>query len=252
MEPDVVVPGEFDRPECEDPATGGSHLLHLLVAHPVQPAGLGHDARVGGEDPGDVGVDLAGVRAEGGGVVVLKPLVAALEDGDDIRAVIRATGMNSDGRTNGFSLPNQQAQASLLRRVHGAAGIDPNDLCYFEAHGTGTPAGDPIEARAIGEALGRHRSRQLPIGSVKSNIGHLEPASGMAGLLKLIVAFEQGVIPASLHFATPNPTIPFQELQLEVVSEPRPPSKVAPPAAALVAPPPPPAGAAGARAAGIG
>ena len=162
------------------------------------------------------------VRAEGGGVVVLKPLVAALEDGDDIRAVIRATGMNSDGRTNGFSLPNQQAQASLLRRVHGAAGIDPNDLCYFEAHGTGTPAGDPIEARAIGEALGRHRSRQLPIGSVKSNIGHLEPASGMAGLLKLIVAFEQGVIPASLHFATPNPTIPFQELQLEVVSEPRP------------------------------
>ncbi len=162
------------------------------------------------------------VRAEGGGVVVLKPMAAALADGDDIRAVIRGTGMNSDGRTNGFSLPNAQAQAALLRQVYRGFDVDPNDVCYFEAHGTGTPVGDPIEARAIGEALGRHRSRPLPIGSVKSNIGHLEPASGIAGLLKLIVAFEQGVIPASLHFETPNPDIPFADLHLEIVAERRP------------------------------
>ncbi len=162
------------------------------------------------------------VRAEGGGVVVLKPMAAALADGDDIRAVIRGTGMNSDGRTNGFSLPNPQAQAALLRQVYRGFDVDPNDLCYFEAHGTGTPVGDPIEARAIGEALGRHRSRPLPIGSVKSNIGHLEPASGIAGLLKLIVAFEQGAIPASLHFETPNPEIPFADLHLEIVAERRP------------------------------
>ena len=154
------------------------------------------------------------VRAEGGGMIVLKPLRAALADGDAIHAVVRGTGVNSDGRTNGFSLPNPQAQADLLRAVYGRFGIDPDDLDYVEAHGTGTPAGDPIEAAALGEVLGQRRAQPLPIGSVKTNIGHLEAASGMAGLLKAVLAFRAGRVAASLHCETPNPAIPFGGLNL--------------------------------------
>jgi phthiocerol/phenolphthiocerol synthesis type-I polyketide synthase C len=160
------------------------------------------------------------VRAEGGGVLVLKPLGAALADGDDIHAVIRATAVNSDGRTTGFSLPSQDAQAALLEEVYGRAGIRADALVYLEAHGTGTPVGDPIEAAAIGAVLGARRSAPLPIGSVKTNIGHLEAASGMAGLLKLIVALRSRVVPRSLHQHTPNPAIAFAALNLTVVAAP--------------------------------
>ena len=156
------------------------------------------------------------VRAEGGAVLVLKPLRAALADGDAIHAVVRGTGVNSDGRTNGFSLPNPAAQSALLHQVYGRFGIDPEDLDYVEAHGTGTPAGDPIEAAALGEALGARRSRPLTIGSVKTNIGHLEAASGMAGLLKAVLAFRAGRVAPSLHCATPNPAIPFGDLNLQL------------------------------------
>ena len=159
------------------------------------------------------------VRAEGGGFVVLKPLGDAIAAGDPIRAVIRGTGVNSDGRTTGFSLPNREAQAALLGEVYGRFGLDPDDLAYVEAHGTGTPAGDPIEAGALGEMLGRRRKTPLPIGSVKTNIGHLEAGSGMAGLLKAMLVAERGVIPASLHNATPNPNIPFDELNLRLVPD---------------------------------
>ena len=162
------------------------------------------------------------VRGEGGGVVLLKPLAKAIADGDQIRAVIRGAGVNSDGRTPGFSVPGEQAQTELLRRIYAASGVDPNDLCYLEAHGTGTPVGDPIEAAALGAALAQQREAPLPIGSVKSNIGHLEAASGMAGLMKLLAILEQGEIPASLHCETPNPKIPFKELNLSVVTRRRP------------------------------
>ncbi|HET9020062.1 MAG TPA: beta-ketoacyl synthase N-terminal-like domain-containing protein, partial [Acetobacteraceae bacterium] len=162
------------------------------------------------------------VRSEGGVMLILKPLARALADGDAVHGVIHASGINQDGRTNGFSLPSRDAQAALLRRVYDEAGIDPDALCYFEAHGTGTAAGDPIEASAIGEALGRRRRRKLPIGSVKSNIGHLEPASGLAGMLKVLLAFRRGTLPASLNFVTPNPHIPFDALNIEVVTAPRP------------------------------
>ncbi len=162
------------------------------------------------------------VRSEGGVTLILRPLAAALAGGDPVLGVIRATGINQDGRTNGFSLPNGEAQAALLRRVYDEAGIDPDALCYFEAHGTGTAAGDPIEAGAIGAALGRRRRRRLPIGSVKSNIGHLEPASGLAGLLKLLLAFRRASLPPSLNCTTPNPRIPFDALNLEVVTAERP------------------------------
>ena len=156
------------------------------------------------------------VRGEGGGVILLKPLSQALVDGDRIRGVILGSGTNSDGRTVGMSLPSRASQAALLREVYKAAEIDPKDLRFVEAHGTGTSVGDPIEAGAIGDVLGGHQSRPLPIGSVKTNIGHLEPAAGMAGLLKSVMALEHGILPRSLNFETPNPRIDFARLGIAV------------------------------------
>ena len=164
------------------------------------------------------------VRAEGGGVLVLKPLRAAERDGDPIAAVIRGVGINSDGRTQGISLPSAAMQEALLRRVYRKARVAPRNLSYFEAHGTGTAVGDPIEATAIGRAIGlrRPRSQPLPLGSVKSNIGHLEPASGMAGLLKAIAILRHGAIPPTLHQDEPNPDIAFAKLNLAVVKKTQP------------------------------
>src|SRR5205085_3943437 len=108
------------------------------------------------------------VRGEGGAVIIIKPLADALAANDPIRAVIRASGVNSDGRTIGLSLPSEVAQMSLLRTVYRGAGVAPDDLAFFEMHGTGTAAGDPIEAAAVGQSLGQSRSSPLPIGSVKT------------------------------------------------------------------------------------
>ncbi len=157
------------------------------------------------------------VRGEGGGVAILKPLENALADGDAIRAVILASGVNSDGRTVGMSLPSEAAQGSLLRSVHASAGIAPDDVAFFEMHGTGTPVGDPVEAAAVGRWLAQDRSAPLPIGSVKTNIGHLEPASGMAGLIKAALALDRGVVPPTLHCETPSRQIPFDTLNLRLV-----------------------------------
>jgi acyl transferase domain-containing protein/NADPH:quinone reductase-like Zn-dependent oxidoreductase/acyl carrier protein len=157
------------------------------------------------------------VRGEGGGAVILKPLRQALADGDRIRAVILGTGVNSDGRTIGLSLPSEAAQTALIRAVYERAEVTPDDLAFFEMHGTGTPAGDPIEAAAVGRALGQGRREPLPIGSVKTNIGHLEPASGMAGLIKATLALEHGIMPPTLHCEAPNPNIPFADLNLRLI-----------------------------------
>jgi len=159
------------------------------------------------------------VRGEGGGVVILRPLEDALADRDAVRAVIRGTAVNSDGRTIGLSLPSEAAQASLLRSVYARAGVAPEQLTFFEMHGTGTPAGDPIEAAAVGHSLGQRRSDPLPIGSVKTNIGHLEPASGMAGLLKAALALDRGIVPPTLHCEAPNPNIAFDKLNLRLVRD---------------------------------
>jgi acyl transferase domain-containing protein/NADPH:quinone reductase-like Zn-dependent oxidoreductase/acyl carrier protein len=159
------------------------------------------------------------VRGEGGAVVVLKPLARALADHDPIRALIRNTGVNSDGRTTGLSLPSEEAQRRLLREVYEGAGVTADELAFFEMHGTGTPAGDPVEADAVGGALGRNRCETLPIGSVKTNIGHLEPASGMAGLLKAALALERGLLPPTLNCESPNPKIDFKGLNLRLVRE---------------------------------
>lgn len=163
------------------------------------------------------------VRGEGGAVVVLKRLSDALADGDRVHGVITGWGGNCDGRTTGLALPNPHAQEALLRRVYGQAGIAPDELAYLEAHGTGTRAGDAAECLAIGRAIGARRTGgALPIGSVKSNLGHLEPASGMAGLLKALLVVRHRRIPASLHADTPNPDIDFAGLGLEIVTRPRP------------------------------
>ncbi|MBL6076904.1 SDR family NAD(P)-dependent oxidoreductase [Belnapia sp. T18] len=156
------------------------------------------------------------VRAEGGGMVLLKRLDDALADGDAIRAVILGSGVNAAGRTLGLSLPSGPAQARLIEQVLSESGVAPDRISYFEAHGTGTAAGDPLEAGAIGAAIGRHRTEALPIGSVKTNIGHTEPAAGIVGLLKAMLMLERGQIPPSLHHETPNPGIDFAGLGLRV------------------------------------
>ncbi|UJB46163.1 type I polyketide synthase [Streptomyces sp. A1-5] len=160
------------------------------------------------------------VRAEGGGLVVLKRLEDAQADGDRVHGVILGSGTNSDGRTAGISLPNPDAQEALLRTVYEQARVNPDELVYLEAHGTGTPVGDPAECRAVGRALGRRRHvGALPIGSVKSNVGHLEPASGIAGLLKALLVLRHGTAPATLHSQPANPDIDFAGLNLVPVVE---------------------------------
>ena len=159
------------------------------------------------------------VRAEGGVALVLRKASLAHQDSNPVRGMILASDVNSDGHTNGISLPSEASQERLLDRVYSRAGIEPNRLAFVEAHGTGTPAGDPVEAMAIGRSLGRNRAQPLPIGSVKTNIGHLEPASGLAGVLKALLALNHGILPANVNFNKPNPSIEFAELNLAVCSQ---------------------------------
>ncbi|HEX6862059.1 MAG TPA: type I polyketide synthase, partial [Thermoanaerobaculia bacterium] len=162
------------------------------------------------------------VRAEGAGIVVLKPLSAALAGGDRIYAVIRGTAVNQDGATNGITVPSAEAQEEAVRAACRAAGVLPARLQYVEAHGTGTPVGDPIEATALGRVLreGRPASEPCRIGSVKTNFGHAESAAGIAGVIKTALALHHREIPASLHFETPNPDIAFDDLRLRVAARP--------------------------------
>ena len=164
------------------------------------------------------------VRSEGAGVVVLKRLSDALRDGDRVLAVVRGSAVNQDGRSNGLMAPNPAAQMAVLRAAYVNAGVEPRAVGYVEAHGTGTLLGDPIEARALGTVLGRGRPAGDPllIGSVKSNLGHLEAAAGVAGLAKAVLAVSRGVIPANRGYQNPNPHIPFAKLRLKVVADPTP------------------------------
>lgn len=164
------------------------------------------------------------VRAEGCGMVALKRLSDAQAAGDTVLAVIRGSAVNHDGRSSGLTVPNGPAQQAVIRRALSAAGVNPADIDYVETHGTGTPLGDPIEAEALGEALrpGRPADRPALIGSIKTNIGHTESASGLAGLLKVVLALRHQRIPAQLHFRTPSPRIPWSSLPLAVAAEARP------------------------------
>src|SRR6266404_9320 len=161
------------------------------------------------------------VRGEGAGMVLLKRLSRALEDGDPIQGLILGTSINQDGHTNGISLPSPEAQTRLVQDACRDAGIAPEEIGFVEAHGTGTAVGDPIEAHAIAEALCVNRSADAPlsIGSIKTNLGHLETAAGVAGLLKAMLVLKHGQIPPSLHFSTPNPHIDFEKLKLRVPTQ---------------------------------
>ncbi|MEV5647854.1 polyketide synthase Pks13 [Nocardia sp. NPDC052254] len=162
------------------------------------------------------------VRSEGAGLVVLKRLADAERDGDHILAVVKGSAVNSDGRSNGIFAPNPDAQADVLRRAYRDAGIAPSTVDYIEAHGTGTPIGDPIEADALGRVVGRGRDEDKPalLGSAKTNFGHLESGAGAASLAKVVMALQHNVIPPNLGYAGPSPYIPFEQAHLKVVDEP--------------------------------
>ncbi|OAA65486.1 polyketide synthase [Niveomyces insectorum RCEF 264] len=163
-------------------------------------------------------------RGEGCGLLILKPLDEALRDNDPVRAVIVGSGLNQDGRTPGITTPSGDAQEALMRQVYRTAGIDPKDCGFVEAHGTGTKVGDPIEATALHKVLGQGRTARDPlyIGSVKSNIGHLEAASGIAGIIKAALMLERGFLLPNYDFKIPNPRIAWKEWNMKVPINQRP------------------------------
>ena len=186
------------------------HLNNLGFLSPV-----GH-SRAFDEKAGGYG------RGEGCAVLVLKRLDKAIQDGDTIRAVIRASGVNSDGWTQGVTMPSGDAQAALIKYVYESHGLEYGSTQYVEAHGTGTKAGDPVEIGAIHRTIGqggtttKSSRKKLWIGSVKPNIGHLEAAAGVASIIKGVLAMENGLIPPNLHFSEPNPAIPLDEWNMAV------------------------------------
>ncbi len=202
--------------ECELAVAGGVNLILL-------PEVFASFAKAGFLSPGgrcrtfDAGAD-GYVRGEGAGMVALKPLSRALADGDPIYAVIRGGAVNQDGRTNGLTAPSRSAQEAVLRAAYRQAGVSPEQVDYIEAHGTGTLLGDPIELAALGSVLGEGRGLDRPcsLGSVKTNIGHLEAAAGVAGLIKTALALRHRTIPPSLHFSRPNPHVAYDDLPLRV------------------------------------
>ncbi|WP_237525276.1 type I polyketide synthase, partial [Streptomyces sp. SID4985] len=168
------------------------------------------DARANGFVPG-----------EGAGVVVLKPLDRALADGDRVHGVLLGSAVNNDGATPGLTVPSAAAQEQVIRAAYERAGVDPRTVQYVEAHGTGTPVGDPVEAAALGAVLGAGRPSGDPllIGSTKTNVGHLEGAAGLTGLLKVLLALKHRLLPGNRTFETPNPAIPLADLGLTVPRE---------------------------------
>ena len=160
-------------------------------------------------------------RGEGCGIVVLKRLSDAVADGDQILALIKGSAVNHDGKSNGLTAPNGSAQESLIRQALENAKVEPSQIQYVEAHGTGTPLGDPIEVLALNKVLAQGRSEDEPlkIGSVKTNFGHLEPAAGIASLIKVVLSLQHQQIPPHLHFKNPNPYIPWAKLPIVVPTE---------------------------------
>ncbi|WP_176091036.1 non-ribosomal peptide synthetase/type I polyketide synthase [Burkholderia ambifaria] len=162
------------------------------------------------------------VRGEGCGMVVLKRLSDALADGDRVLGIVRGTAVDQGGAGGGLTVPSRDSQERVIRRALNQAGLVPGDISYVEAHGTGTSLGDPIEVEALAGVYGpgREAAEPLVIGSVKTNIGHLESASGIAGLIKVLLSFEHDRIPAHLHFTQPNPHTPWQDIPIRVAAAP--------------------------------
>ncbi|KAI0837758.1 hypothetical protein F5Y06DRAFT_297186 [Hypoxylon sp. FL0890] len=199
--------------EAEMAVVNGSNLLLNpdVFVHMSELGFLSPTGRCRSFDAGGDGY----VRAEGVIAILLKPLDKALADGDPVRAVIRGTQLNQDGRTQGITLPNSDAQRENMRRLYERVGVDPATIQYFEAHGTGTAAGDPLEVSAINAIYKEsHSDNRLVVGSVKSNIGHLEAVAALAGLVKTVESLERGLIPPQMHFVNPNPKIDFSSIEI--------------------------------------
>ena len=161
------------------------------------------------------------VRGEGCGIIILKRLSDAVADGNPILGLIRGSAVNQDGRSSGLTVPNGPSQQAVISQALENSNIKPSQIDYIEAHGTGTSLGDPIEINALGSVFGKYYSADNPlkIGSVKTNIGHLEAAAGIAGVIKLVLSLQQEQIPPHLHFQKPNPYIPWSELPIEVTTK---------------------------------
>jgi phthiocerol/phenolphthiocerol synthesis type-I polyketide synthase C len=202
--------------ECTLAIAGGANvMLSPAVSINFSLAGvMAPDGRCKTFDAGADGY----VRGEGAGIVVLKPLSTALTDGDPVYAVIRGSAINQDGRTNGLMAPNRLSQEAVLAEAYRCADLSPEAVQYVEAHGTGTSLGDTIEANALATVLGPGRApdNRCLIGSVKTNIGHLEAAAGVAGLIKVALSLAHRMIPPSLHFVKPNPNIDFDGMRMRV------------------------------------
>jgi thioester reductase-like protein len=195
-----------------DIALAGGVSVFVTPEHHQLASSLGMLSATGRCRTFDDGAD-GFVIGEGVGVVLLKPLARALADGDQVHGVIKGIGVNQDGRTNGITAPSARSQTELELEVYDRFGIDPESIGYVEAHGTGTRLGDPIEIEALTAAFRRHteRTRFIPIGSIKTNIGHSANAAGIAGLLKILLSLRERRIPPSLHVDTPNRLIPFAQ-----------------------------------------
>ncbi len=202
------------RGECRAALAGGVHLM-LDPVPTVTLCKLNALSREGRCRTFDESAD-GYVRGEGCGILLLKRLSDAVDDGDRIWAVIRGSAVNHDGRTNGLTAPHGPSQEALLQAALADAAVAPGDVGYLEAHGTGTPLGDPIEVNAAAAVLAAERTSPLLLGSVKANIGHLEAAAGIAGLIKSVLALSHGEIPGQLHFETPNALVRWDKLPLTV------------------------------------
>lgn len=198
-------------------ALAGGVLIHLAPQYTVSESKGGFLSPTGFSHAFDSSAN-GYVRAEGAGIVVLKRLKDAIADGDPIHAVILASGVNQDGHTQGITVPNGDAQLALMKQTYKNAGINPGKVQYIEMHGTGTPVGDPIEAKSVGQllAIDRDSKDKCFIGSVKTNIGHTEAAAGMAGLMKTIKAMQNKQIPPHLHLKSINPKIDYENAVYEI------------------------------------
>ncbi|KGO73861.1 Acyl transferase/acyl hydrolase/lysophospholipase [Penicillium italicum] len=192
-----------------------------ILENPVEPIGMSHHGLLGPQGRSFSFDSRAEgyARGEGVGTVVVKPLGAAIRDGDTIRAVIRETAVNQDGRTPGITVPSADAQERLIREVYWRAGLDLEQTRFVEAHGTGTSTGDPIEAGALARAFKCRRDTPLYIGAIKSSIGHLEGGSGVASIIKSILTLESGIIPANFDMKQTNPSIPAADWDIAFPTE---------------------------------
>ncbi len=211
---------------CQSLRSGESNLALVggvnLMLHPTVTHGfckgraLSPDSRCKTFDANADGY----ARGEGCGILVLKRLRDAMADGDRILALVKGSAINHDGPSSGLTVPNQQAQKKVIRQALVNAKVDPSEVDYVECHGTGTSLGDPLEVKAIDEVYCRERSKDDPLvlGAVKSNVGHLEAAAGVAGLIKIILGLQNHEIPPNLHFNQPNPQIDWDKIPVQVAT----------------------------------